>query len=641
MIRAVIFFSAVILASPLYGQVQLSTKSKKAIQLYTEADNYRVRGQNEQALELLNQALDRDKNFAEAYYRRGLVYFTTRKLDLAIADFEKGLSLTTDPAKKKAYWYDLGEAYLSIGNYAKAGEMLKLFLAAEKRNQPKLNRARTMLKSVEFAGSRKEGNSKYRQRSLSDTVNAFALQYFPVLTADQKELIFTRRLGNTGDDDEDLVVSRKDRNGRWLPPQSISPNINSKWNEGTCTISADGRKLIFTSCLGRPGYGSCDLFQSVKVGDEWSRPENLGPNVNTAEWESQPSLSADGRTLYFVSDRRGGYGRRDIWVSRLNEYGQWTKAVNAGKEVNTSFDEISPFIHVNNRTLYFASNGLPGYGGYDIFYLEKTSSGGWSTPVNVDAPINDHQDQFSLFITADGTRGYYVHEVTGTGANSTSRIFEVEIPEEERLKFRSNYVEGVVTDRKTGKPLAAEIELLNINTNEAESVVKSDSISGEYLIVLTQGSEYALYVSKQGYLFQSLNFNYSEVENFEPIVLDIQLDKAEAGSVSVLKNLFFDTDRYDLKDKSRTELHKIIRFLNDNPSVRVEIGGHTDDVGARDYNRQLSEKRAKAVYQYLTDNGIETQRLLTKGYGPDEPVGDNNTEEGRQLNRRIEFRIVR
>src|SRR5690606_12752652 len=478
MIRAVIFFSAVILASPLYGQVQLSTKSKKAIQLYTEADNYRVRGQNEQALELLNQALDRDKNFAEAYYRRGLVYFTTRKLDLAIADFEKGLSLTTDPAKKKAYWYDLGEAYLSIGNYAKAGEMLKLFLAAEKRNQPKLNRARTMLKSVEFAGSRKEGNSKYRQRSLSDTVNAFALQYFPVLTADQKELIFTRRLGNTGDDDEDLVVSRKDRNGRWLPPQSISPNINSKWNEGTCTISADGRKLIFTSCLGRPGYGSCDLFQSVKVGDEWSRPENLGPNVNTAEWESQPSLSADGRTLYFVSDRRGGYGRRDIWVSRLNEYGQWTKAVNAGKEVNTSFDEISPFIHVNNRTLYFASNGLPGYGGYDIFYLEKTSSGGWSTPVNVDAPINDHQDQFSLFITADGTRGYYVHEVTGTGANSTSRIFEVEIPEEERLKFRSNYVEGVVTDRKTGKPLAAEIELLNINTNEAESVVKSDSISG-------------------------------------------------------------------------------------------------------------------------------------------------------------------
>lgn len=641
MIRGVLFFYAVILAIPSYAQVQLSTRSKKAIELYNEADNYRVRGQHEQALQLLKQALARDDKFAEAYYRRGLVYYSTRKFNLAIADFEKGLSLTSDPAKKKAYWFDLGEAYLSVGNYARAGEMLKLFAAAEKRNQPKLNRALTMLQSVAFASANQNSKSNYKQRPLSDTVNAFALQYFPVLTADQKELIFTRRLGNTGDDDEDLVVSRKDDNGKWLSPQSISANINSQWNEGTCTISADGRKLIFTSCLGRPGYGSCDLFQSVKVGDEWSRPENLGPNVNTADWESQPSLSADGRTLYFVSDRRGGYGRRDIWVSQLNEYGQWTKAVNAGKTVNTSFDEISPFIHANNRTLYFASNGLPGYGGYDIFYLVKNGAGGWSEPVNLGAPINDHQDQFSLFITADGTKGYYVHEVSGAAASATSKIFEVEIPEEDRLKFRSNYVEGTVTDRQTGQPLAAEIELLNINTNEAESFVKSDSISGEYLIVLTQGAEYALYVSKRGYLFQSLNFNYSEVENFEPIVLNIKLDKAEAGSVSVLKNLFFDTDRYDLKDKSRTELHKIIRFLNDNPAIGVEIGGHTDDVGSREYNRQLSEKRAKAVYQYLAENGIAAQRLSIRGYGPDQPVGDNSTDEGRQLNRRIEFRIVR
>lgn len=641
MIRAVTSLFALVLALQLHAQVPLSTKSKKAIELYMEADNYRVRGQNPQALELLNQAIDRDKNFAEAYYRRGLVYFTTRKFDLAIADFEKGLSLTTDPSKKKAYWFDLGEAYLSIGNYARAGEMLRMFVAAEKRNQPKLQRALTMLKSVDYASSNQGDKSRYKQRPLSDTVNAFALQYFPVLTADQKELIFTRRLGNTGDDDEDLVVSRKDDSGKWLPPKSISSNINSQWNEGTCTISADGRKLIFTSCLGREGFGSCDLFQSEKVGDAWSRPQNLGPNVNTADWESQPSLSADGRTLYFVSDRKGGYGRRDIWISHLNEYGQWTKAVNAGKEVNTALDEISPFIHANNRTLYFASNGLPGYGGYDIFYLVKNVSGGWSRPVNLDAPINDHQDQFSLYITADGTKGYYVHEVSGMESQSTSKIFEVEIPEEDRLKFRSNYVEGRVTDRQTGRPLAAEIELVNINTNGIESVVKSDSITGEYLIVLTQGAEYALYVSKREYLFQSLNFNYSEVENFEPIVLDIKLDKAKAGSVSVLKNLFFDTDRYDLKEKSRTELHKIIRFLNDNPSIRVEIGGHTDNVGASEYNRQLSEKRAKSVYQYLTENGIEPQRLQTRGYGPDQPVGDNSTEDGRQLNRRIEFRIIR
>ena len=639
MIRAVLLFSGALLIQPLFAQVQLSTKSKKAIELYTEADNYRVRGQHQQAIALLEQAIAKDRNFAEAYSRRGLVYFSLKKYEEAIADFEKGLSLSGDPTKQKVYWYDLGVSYLAVGDYSKAGEMLKLFVAAEKQNQAKLNRAKTMLRSVQFAAAHQNNKSPYRQRELSDTVNAFAMQYFPVLTADQRELIFTRRLGNSGDDDEDLVVSRKDEQGRWMPPKSISPNINSKWNEGTCTISADGRKLIFTSCLGRSGYGSCDLFQSVRVGDEWSVPENLGPTVNTADWESQPSLSADGRTLYFVSDRNGGYGRRDIWVSHLDEQGRWTKATNAGKEVNTTYDEISPFIHANNRTLYFASNGLPGYGGYDIFYLEK-ESGGWSDPVNMEGPINDHQDQFSLYITPDGSRGYYVHELSGEEGYSSSTIYEVEIPEEDRLRFRSNYVEGIVSDRQTGKPLAADIELVNINTNETESIVRSDSVTGEYLMVLTQGAEYAQYASKKEYLFQSLNFNYSEVTDLEPIVVDIGLEKATEGSVSVLKNLFFDTDKYDLKEKSRTELQKIIRFLSDNPTLRVEIGGHTDDVGTREYNRQLSEKRAKSVYQYLLENGIQPERLQTKGYGPDRPVGSNASEEGRQLNRRIEFKVI-
>jgi outer membrane protein OmpA-like peptidoglycan-associated protein len=640
MIRVVILL-VVLIGQPLFAQVSLSTKSKKAIEWYTEADNYRVRGQHQQALALLDQAITKDRNFAEAYYRRGLVYYSMKKYAEAIADFEKGLSLTGDPKKQKVYWYDLGESYLSTGNYAKAGEMLKLFIAAETQNRSKAGHAQAMLRSVQYALTHTSSTSRYKQRPLSDTVNAFAMQYFPVLTADQQELIFTRRLGNSADDDEDLVVSRKDERGRWLPPQSISSHINSQWNEGTCTISADGRNLIFTSCIGRRGYGSCDLFQSFKTGSEWSSPENLGSNVNSADWESQPSLSADGRTLYFVSDRSGGYGQRDIWVSHLDEQGHWTKAVNAGKEVNTAFDEISPFIHVNNRTLYFASNGLPGFGGYDIFYLEKNPGGTWSKPVNLGPPINDFQDQFSLFITADGSKGYYVYEELGKEGYSASKLFETDIPEEDRVKFRSNYVKGVVTDRQSGEHLAADIDLVNINTNETESTVNSDSVTGEYLMVLTQGSEYALYVSKKGYLFQSLNFNYSEVEDFEPIVLNISLEKVKEGSVSVLKNLFFDTDKYELEEKSRTELQKIIRFLNDNPAIRVEISGHTDNVGSDEYNRQLSEKRANAVYQYLSEHGIQPKRLVTSGYGPDRPLDTNATEEGRQMNRRIEFKVIR
>lgn len=642
MIRIIIIFLFALISVSAAAQSQLSTKNKKAIELYTEADNYRVRIQYAEAIDLLNQAIDRDKNFVEAYYRLGLVYFSMKQFPVAIEKFNKGLSLTSDVAKQKIFWYDMGETYLMMGDYDNASVMLTNFLNVETQNKRRIDAAKKMLMNVRFAKENKEKAALYKLHPLSDTVNCFAMQYFPVLTADQQELIFTRRLGNDmNTDDEDIVISRKNSNGQWGPPVSISDKINSKFNEGTCTVSADGRRLIFTSCVGRKGYGSCDLFETERIGDQWTEPKNLGPNVNSVEWESQPSLSADGRTLYYVTDRRGGFGRRDIMISQLSEDGVWMKAVNAGRQINTEYDEISPFIHVNNKTLYYASSGLPGFGGYDIYSVEKTDKNVWSKPVNVGAPINDHNDQFSLFITADGMKGYYVHEEMSKAGYPAGKIFEMEIPEQLRIKFKSNYVKGIVRDKQTREVLKSQIELININTNEVESRVQSDSLSGEYLIVLTQGAEYALYVNKKGYLFQSLSFNYSEVDNFEPIVLDIDLEKVKEGSVAVLKNIFFDVDKYDLQEKSLTELQKILKFMNDNPAVRIEISGHTDNSGNASYNQQLSDKRAQSVKSYLVEKGIDTRRLFTKGYGSEKSIRPNDTEENKQLNRRIEFKILK
>lgn len=620
------------------AQSTLSTKSGKAIELYTEADNYRVRGQHTQAIDLLNQAIARDKKFTEAYYRLGLVYMTIKNYPKAIENFEKALSLTTDVKKQKVFGYDLGETFLLTGQYEKAVSTLTQFIKVENQNKQKLDRAILMLKNAEFALKNQSVKARYQQRKLSDTVNCFAMQYFPVLTADQQELFFTRRLTGLGDDDEDLVVSRKDAQGRWFSPVSISKNINSKFNEGTCTISADGRKLIFTSCTGRKGYGSCDLFESAKIGNDWSEPINLGPNVNSYDWESQPSLSADGRTLYFVSDRRGGFGRRDIWYSVQDENGLWTKAQNLGSPINTVYEEYSPFIHVNGKTLYFASNGLVGFGGFDIYYSEKLENG-WSLPENMGGPVNDHEDQFSLFITADGKKGYYSHEEMTASGIAMGRLYEVQIPVNQQVKFKSNYVKGTVKDKKSGEELKAKIELFDIAKNQIVSLVESDSITGEYLMVLTQGSEYALYINKKGYLFQSLNFNYSNITDFQPIIINIALEPALKGSVSVLKNIFFDVDKYDLKDKSVTELEKIIRFLLENPQIRVEISGHTDNTGSAAYNQQLSEKRARSVYSYIVSKGIHPSRLAWRGYGSSKPIQTNDTLEGRQQNRRIEFTI--
>lgn len=623
------------------AQIPLSTKSKKAIELYTESDNFRVRGQYSQAIALLNQAIDKDRNFVEAYYRLGIVYMSLKDYPQAIKNLEKALSLTDDPRKQKIISYDLGESYFTMGEYDKAEPVLKNFLVAETQQRQKIEKVTLLLKNITYARQNKTETSGYRQRRMSDTINTFVMQYFPVLTADQSELIFTRRLGGGPNDDEDLVVARKTESGRWGFPQSISENINTRLNEGTCTISADGRKLIFTSCIGRNGYGSCDLYESHKVGAEWSEPRNLGPNVNSSEWESQPTLSADGRTLYFISDRRGGYGRRDIWVSRMNEKNEWSKATNAGPPINTPYDEISPFIHVNNRVLYFASNGLIGFGGYDIFYSERDSTGAWGKPKNIGSPINNHEDQFSLFITADGKKGYYSHEEVRDAGYSVSHLYEMEIPENNQIRFKSNYVKGVVRDKETKEPLRANVELINIEKNETESFVTSDSVTGSYLIVLTQGAEYALYVNKPGYLFLSLNFNYSEIKDFRPIEMNIDLEKAREGSVAILKNIFFDLDKYDLKEKSVTELQKVIRFLNDNPKTRVQISGHTDNQGSASYNLQLSERRARSVHDFLVHHGIDASRLVIKGYGSEKPVASNATEEGRQQNRRIEFRLLK
>lgn len=640
MLRILIFVLLFVSGSA-WAQMPLATKSKKAIELYTEADNFRVRGQFSQAIGLLNEAIKKDREFVEAYYRLGIIYMSLKDFPSAIKNFEKGLSLTDDIRKQKVFWYDLGESYFTAGDYDKAGETISKFLKAEVQNRAKIDRARLLMSNIEFARDNQKKNSAYRLKELSDTVNAFVMQYFPVLTADQQQLIFTRRTGGGANDDEDLVISRKNSRGRWGEPESLSKNINTKLNEGTCTISADGRKLIFTSCIGRQGYGSCDLFQSLRIGDEWTEPKNLGPLVNSAEWESQPSLSADGRTLYFVSDRRGGAGRRDIWVTTLNENGQWTRARNVGKPVNTQYDEISPFIHANNRVLYFASNGLIGFGGYDIFFSERDSSASWANPKNLGSPVNNHEDQFSLFITADGKKGYYSHEEIKEGGYTSSRIYEMDIPEENQIRYKSNYVKGVVRDKKTRQPLAATIELINLENNETESLVSSDSVSGAYLIVLTQGAEYALYVNRKAYLFRSLNFNYSALKDYEPIVLDIDLEKAEEGTTAVLQNIFFDVDKYDLKEKSVTELQKILKFLKENPSFKVEISGHTDNVGADAYNLQLSQRRAQSVFNYLVENGIDARRLSPKGYGASKPLALNTTEEGRQQNRRIEFKLIR
>ena len=618
-----------------------TSKKKKAIEYYVKSTNYFIRRQYGPAIELLNAAIRKDGRFAEAHLRLGKIYQALGEEERMMHHMKKVVKAQYENPSFIEAHYLLAEKYFEEGDYDASEKLAHHVIAMERAHKIVKNDFHYLLKNIEYTRKNIDKPLDFKPIPVAGGVNQVGLQYFPVLTVDQQTMIFTGRAGIGPQYDEDIYISRKGPNGQWSRPESLSDNINTPANQGTCSISADGRTLIFTACQGREGFGSCDLYISQKTGDKWSVPKNLGPQVNGKSWESQPSLSADGKTLYFVSDRQGGYGRRDIYVSYRQD-GEWCKAENLGNAVNTPRDEVSPFIHVNGQTLYFASDGLPGFGNFDLYVSEKENEH-WSKPANLGYPINTQEDQASLFITADGRDAYYSYEKRQGERYVKSIIYTFEIPEAIRVRNRSSFVEGIVYDASTQEPIQAQIELIDLTKNKRISDVSSDPKNGTYLMVLTEGANYALYADKEGYLFQSLTFNYSgdaEKKIQKPVRVDIYLEPITKGKETVLNNIFFDTDKYVIKEISKPELNKIAKFMQENPEISITINGHTDSQGSEAHNKELSTKRAKAVYEYLIKTGINQNRLNYQGLGQSEPIASNDTEAGRQENRRIAFEIL-
>jgi outer membrane protein OmpA-like peptidoglycan-associated protein len=526
----------------------------------------------------------------------------------------------------------VGQLYLKKGEYQKALVFLEKGVGAVTASNQK--RYKTRIDNCKFALKSSNKPLIINPLELPKSVNKFQSQYFPVMTADRETLIYT---GNQDSDENLYVASLKDKN--WTEPISISEKINTKENEGTASISADGRTIVFTSCGGRKGFGSCDLFISYKQGDNWTSPQNLGLGVNSPEWESQPSLSADGRTLYFVSDRKGSLGKRDIWVSKLDSSNLWAKATNLGNPVNTIEDDLSPFIHANGKTLFFASEGHVGMGGLDLYFTENQQDK-WKVPENLGYPLNTFEDQVALFITADGKKAYYSLERDQDDKYRRAKIVEIEVPETLQAKFKAtSFLKGIVYDAKTKQKLQADIELIALKNNELVGKISSDSQTGTYTSVLTSGGDYAVFVSKKGYFFKSLNFDFSDKIGLDKI-LDIPLEPIKKEAKEILNNIFFDTAKWDLKSESTVELDKLASLLKANPDLPIEISGHTDDVGKDTDNLLLSQKRAKSVVDYLAQKGVNIQKIKAEGYGKTRPYLPNSSDENRKLNRRIEVKFL-
>lgn len=607
--------------------------NKKAGTLYGQAIEEAQNRDFIASIKHLNEALALEPKFVDVFLTRSNVYAELKDYAASVADFETAMRM--DSVYSKTYLLPYSISLAGTGKFQQALNAANEFLANPSLNQQSIKagnyRKSVYTFAVEYEKKHPSTGYVFAPVNMGNNINTKDLEYFPSLTIDGTKMIFNRRIAG----DEDFYESNL-IDGKWGKAAPLGGKVNTNLNEGAQNISQDGQLLIFTGCNYPEGEGSCDLYFSVRTNNGWSEPQNLGPVLNTDFWESSPSLSPDKRDLYFSSSRAGGFGGRDIWVTHRLPTGKWSRPENLGEAVNTSGDEGCPFMHADNETLYFNSNGHPGYGMTDLFFSKKVNDSSWVVAQNLGYPINTIDDQGSLIVSADGKTAYYASD--GADSKGGLDIYSFQLREDIR-PLKTLWVKGKVFDKKTNAGLPSAIELTDIKNGNLISKIQTDE-DGNYLVTLPVGKDYAFNVNRKGYLFYSDNFSLQKNNTDSAFVVNIPLQPIEKGATIILKNIFFETGKFDLKNESKSELDKLVILLQENPNLKIQIDGHTDNVGQEKDNLLLSANRAKAVIGYLISKSINIQRLTYKGFGSAKPVADNTTEQGKALNRRTELSIT-
>lgn len=471
-------------------------------------------------------------------------------------------------------------------------------------------------------------------------INSAYDEYAPLITADEATVIFTsRREGSTGakvtEDGkyyEDVYTSEK-INGEWIEPVSIGTNINTVEHDASISLSADGQTLLTY----KDENGDGNIYMSKLVGDIWSVPSKLGATINTKAWEPSASISADENTLYFISDRQGGFGGRDIYRVKKLPNGEWSRAENLGSEINTAYDEDAPYIHPDGVTLFFSSQGHKSMGGFDIFVSNINEEGNWTEPFNIGAPINTTGDDVFYVPSADGKRAYYSSfKADGIGGQD---IYLIKYPDAKEIPL--TVIKGVFKDADGTVPENASITVTDVSTSDIQGIYRPNTKTGKFLFILEPGKNYSVTYEADERLFRSENLNIPQGSSYREINNPITLSPIKVGAKVTLNNIFYDFDKATLRPESQTELDKLYELMVNNSKMVVEIASHTDAKGSDEYNQKLSQDRSNSVINYLVSKKIDKARLVSKGYGESKPIASNDTEEGMQLNRRTELTILK
>lgn len=619
-------------------------------------------------------------NSGDLNYKIAICYLNIDKYKMK-EYFEKAYNLK--PTVSNDILFYLGWCYHLDGNWTKAMEYYNMF--AGKATAPELAELKTQaFKKIQECKNGQALESKKARvwiDNVGDKINSEYPDYAPIISTDEAIMIFTTRRPETEDMAdgagyfEDLFISKR-VNGEWTKATSIGKPVNQRGqHDATIALSPDGHTL-FVYVDDRKNGG--DIYESSDEDGSWSQPKAMDKNtINTSSHEPDASLTFDGKRLYFTSDRPGGIGGHDIYYSDWNEDKQkWGEPVNAGNVLNTPYDERSVFIHPDGETMYFASKGHNTMGGFDLFY-SKLVDGVWTAPVNLGPPLNTPDDDVQLVVAGNGRYGYCssyrqggfgekdIYVITFLGPEkppvlsnednliaSIAKPIKEKVVEPELVSEGSNMaiLTGIIRDEKTKQPLKAQIVLVDNEANKVIAEFNSDAVTGKYLVSLPGGKNYGIAVRKDGYLFHSENFVIPNESGFRQYNKDADLKKVEVGQTIILRNIFFDLDKYSLRPESVNELERLLKLLQENPTMRIEISGHTDTRGSAEHNQELSQNRAKAVVDYLIEHGIDKSRLTYAGYGESKPLisdeeiakmkSSNDREEAHQQNRRTEFKIL-
>ncbi|HKL39429.1 MAG TPA: OmpA family protein [Cryomorphaceae bacterium] len=611
---------------------------------------------------------------AELNYKLGVSYLFSSRKRKSLPYLTKAFKLDPDIDPYNIH-YLLGWAHQLNSNWDLAIEEFEKQLSVLNQSRGEKVEFQKVQKRLAEAKHGKEFEKKPVRvwvDNLGSTINSSAPEYAPLISTDETLLILTaRRESNVGglkDDSDNLpyedVYYSRSSGGEWSPLKNIGEDVNTSGHDAGSGLSPDGKTLfVFRGDVN----GGGDIYQSVYKGNKWSKPKSLYKTINTDAHESAAALSFDGQSLYFISEKEGGFGGKDIYVANWDvEKERWGEAWNLGAVVNSPYDEDGVYMHPDGKTLYFSSEGHNSMGGNDIFYSEY-DNGQWKTPVNMGFPINTPDDDVFFSVAADGRTAYYssdreggygekdIYRLTFLGPekqpvlNVEDRLIagsnerKIEIPLQARVEIKTSkmvLLKGLVLDDETNAPVAATIDLINNETAELLASFQVEPSSGKYLVSLPAGKNYGLNVNADRYLFNSLNFNIPDSASYQEFYKVIKMKRIRIGETIVLRNIFYDYNKATLRDESTAELDRLEKILVENPTIQVEISGHTDNVGGDDYNLNLSEQRAQSVVSHLQSKGIDASRMIAKGYGESQPLATNDTPEGRQENRRTEFKII-